>query len=796
MTPPILSSTPVVVLLIIVLYIIAGSLSFLIPVDSEYVSPIFLPAGIALASIIIFGKRALWGIWIGSFLLNIFHGIINENFSGNHFFPQLIIGAVIALGTVMGSIAGQFVITRASNGLHPFHNVPTVLILLFLGPITFSTTTSLIGIICLKFSSNIETADIWLAFQTWWLGDLIGIVLITPLILSLFLKDNFGSSKINFIEILLFGLTTLILCYTVFFFQNGLKYLIIPQLFWSVYRFGARTTTAAINIIALFAILTAVHGIGPFLQENVNNSILFLDLFLYVISICSFFLLTILSERERADDTTKISKKKLRKNETILEAIIESPRDVSIYSIGRNYEYLNFNSLHSANMKEMNNIDITLGMTLQTCLENKAELEEAIMVLDKVFLGESITTIKLFKANNTYWELRTSPIVNAEKEIIGATVISTNITGKLKIEEALRQSEEKYREIFTNIQDVLFQIDLNGVFINVSPSVKEFTGYAPEELIGQHSRFLSPNDENDDLVYYMINQKKDLVNHENIIKTKSGLLKPISLNAKLIYDKNGNPNHVDAIAQDITERKENEQKIEEQNQKLQIQNKELEQFVYITSHDLHEPLLTLKYFTEILQQNNSIRDNDEEQQYLNFIFESSDRMQKLVKGLLDYSRIGKQVEITKEDCNEIVENAISALSQSIKTAEAIIQVDKLPIINGYCVELIELFKHLISNSIVFRKKDVPIKINISATRLNKNWLFAVEDNGIGIEEHNLEKVFIIFKRLNNREEYPGIGISLAICKKIVSLHGGNIWVESSFGHGTTIYFTIPETTIN
>ena len=441
----------------------------------------------------------------------------------------------------------------------------------------------------------------------------------------------------------------------------------------------------------------------------------------------------------------------------------------------------------------MNNIDISLGMTLHESMINIRELNDAIAVLDRVFLGESITTIRQFDIDGSYWEFKASPIINPESEIIGATVISTNISTKIKMEEALRKSEEKYREIFTNIQDVIFQMDLNAVFLEVSPSVTDFSGYTPEELIGKKSEIIELDKESAEKAIEIIKEKKNLINYEKIIKTKSGELKPISLNAKLIFDKQGNPNHIDAIAHDITERKKSELKIALQNQKLQIQNKELEQFAYITSHDLQEPLVTLKYFSELLLASTTLKKCDEEtQQYLNFILESSDRMQKLVKGLLDYSRVGNQIDISKEDCNVIADAAIHYLSDSIQETDAKITIGNLPTVNGYPAELIDLFKRLISNAVKFRKTDRPPEISITAKEFENHWQFAVEDNGIGIEKHNTEKIFIIFKRLHNREEYPGIGIGLAICKKIIALHGGSIWAESIFGQGTTIYFTIPK----
>ena len=211
----------------------------------------------------------------------------------------------------------------------------------------------------------------------------------------------------------------------------------------------------------------------------------------------------------------------------------------------------------------------------------------------------------------------------------------------------MKKSEEKYRNIFENIQDVIFQTDPNGIFLNISPSIKDITGYTPEELIGKPTNVLQTDEEKPDAVIKLIQEKFILKNFEKLIKTKSGEIICISLNAKMIFDKNGIPHHIDAIAQDITQRKKDEKEIANQNQKLQIQNKELEQFAYITSHDLQEPLITLKCFSELIKADFPKDANENINQYLDFILESSDRMQKLVKGLLDYSRIGSQIEITR-----------------------------------------------------------------------------------------------------------------------------------------------------
>ncbi|QKJ61615.1 MASE1 domain-containing protein [Flavobacterium sp. M31R6] len=790
--PSLLRSTPIAVLVVATLYILLAKISFLLTIDESTVSPIFLAAGFAFGSTLILGRNALIGIWIGSLYSNTLLSNDLANLDKTLFLNHLPIAFFISIGSVIASISATIIVTRFCEKEHPLSNGKNVLTLLILGPIAYSTITSLIGVASFFLNGSIPVEQFWYTYKTWWLGDAIGIILITPLMLSWFSKDSFNTNNFNFLEITLYGLATILLCFGVFFQYHDLKYLILPLLFWSAYRFGIQITTLFIIIIALFAIITTAQGIGPFNEERINDSILFLDLFLSVTIICSLFLAGIISERKKTEDSIKTSEKRLRENQTLLESTLESPKGVSIYSLGRNFEYLSFNSQHSINMKVMYGIDIALGMKLQDCMINKDELDDSLAVLSKVFLGENITTVRHFEFNDSYWEFRTSPIVNQNDEIIGATVISTNISKKIKAEEALKKSEEKYRNIFENIQDVIFQIDPNGIFWSISPSIKDITGYTPEELIGKPTNVLQTDEEKPDAVIKIIQEKFILKNFEKLVKTKSGELICVSLNAKMIFDKNGIPHHIDAIAQDITQRKKDEKEIANQNQKLQIQNKELEQFAYITSHDLQEPLLTLKYFSELIKADFPKETNENINQYLNFILESSNRMQRLVKGLLDYSRIGSQIELTKVDCNEIVNNTISTLSDTIQKTETQIIVDDLPQVQGSSVELIQLFQNLIENAIKFRKKETPLTINITAKQVEDNWQFAVQDNGIGIEEQNKEKAFIIFKRLNNRDEYPGIGIGLSICKKIVALHRGSIWVESTIGQGTIVYFNLPK----
>jgi len=167
-------------------------------------------------------------------------------------------------------------------------------------------------------------------------------------------------------------------------------------------------------------------------------------------------------------------------------------------------------------------------------------------------------------------------------------------------------------------------------------------------------------------------------------------------------------------------------------------------------------------------------------------------MSNLIKSLLDYSLIGRERKLEKVDCNKLVDAVVMDLSESIKENKAIVTIKDLPVLNANSVELELLFQNLIANAIKFRRKDVTPNITVKAEKNDDKWEFIVSDNGIGIDEKYLEKIFNIFQRLHTRSEFEGTGIGLSHCKKIVSLYGGEIWVESQTNHGSTFHFTIPQ----
>ena len=224
-------------------------------------------------------------------------------------------------------------------------------------------------------------------------------------------------------------------------------------------------------------------------------------------------------------------------------------------------------------------------------------------------------------------------------------------------------------------------------------------------------------------------------------------------------------------------------------------NKVLEQFTYVVSHNLQEPLRTISNYIQVFEEDYLKILDENACKYLNLIDDSTKRMSMLLNSLSDISRLGRNIKLTNVDCKKIINDVIADLDTMIKTSDATIEVTEMPILNGYEIELRQLFQNLITNAIKFQKKDIQPKIIIRSEKINDKWKFSISDNGIGIASVNFDRIFDIFQRLHTDEEYEGNGIGLSNCKKIVQLHHGEIWIESYLGQGSTFHFTIPNLTV-
>ena len=243
------------------------------------------------------------------------------------------------------------------------------------------------------------------------------------------------------------------------------------------------------------------------------------------------------------------------------------------------------------------------------------------------------------------------------------------------------------------------------------------------------------------------------------------------------------------IVSELNRRMRTEAQLVIKNQELERKNNEIEQFAYISAHDLQEPLRSISNFSVLLKEKLQANTDPGTNRYMDKIIAAASRMSNLINDLLEYSRLGKDMERTKINTARLVDEVVHDIGIIIKESGAKITIEKLPVVVGH-QSLKSLFQNLITNSIKFTAKGTRPEIKISSTQNQTEFVFSISDNGIGIDPQYFERIFTIFQRLHTREDYPGTGIGLAQCKKIVELHGGRIWVTSKPDNGSTFYFTI------
>ena len=341
----------------------------------------------------------------------------------------------------------------------------------------------------------------------------------------------------------------------------------------------------------------------------------------------------------------------------------------------------------------------------------------------------------------------------------------------------------------------IFNILENTMFI--SPHLKAMLGYEDSELENSTetiNRLMHPSDLPDTYALLGKHIESDGVIPFEIevrYKHKDGSIVWVICSGNIVErDEQGNPLVMIGCHIDNTELKKAEGIAKYANE-LERKNIEMEQFAYVASHDLQEPLNTIQGFIALLSTKLSGNPDPEVSQYIGYIQQGATRMSGLIRGLLEYSRIGKENVMSKVNCHDILEEVKADLSQLIKGCGATIDVEELPALMGYGMELRIVFQNLISNALKFRSNEPP-RVKISCLKKGEYWNFLLADNGIGIDPAHHEKIFRLYQRLHPRGMYDGNGLGLAQCHKIVTeLHNGQIWVEPNHPKGSVFNFTIP-----
>ncbi len=339
---------------------------------------------------------------------------------------------------------------------------------------------------------------------------------------------------------------------------------------------------------------------------------------------------------------------------------------------------------------------------------------------------------------------------------------------------------------------------------------ERLTGYTADEVMGRELAFLFPEaSRNESLSKIALTLGGEYWESVEIpIRRKDGEVRLALWNSANIYAADG-ATLLATIAQgqDFTERKRAEEALKRLTEELTRSNRELEQFAYVASHDLQEPLRIVASYTQLLARRYRGKLDTDADEFITFAVDGANRMQRLINDLLSYSRVstrGKPFEPTNSETS--LEQALLNLRAAIEESQAVVTHDPLPTVNADATQMVQLFQNLIGNAIKFRKPDEPPRVHVSAewrvpsgekpvtrhtTHVTPEWLFSICDSGIGIDPQYHDRIFVIFQRLHGKSEYPGTGIGLATVARIIHRHGGRIWAEGEVGKGATFYFTLP-----
>ena len=503
----------------------------------------------------------------------------------------------------------------------------------------------------------------------------------------------------------------------------------------------------------------------------------------------------------------KNSESALRESEKKYKELFEAnPDGITIFSINANDNTVSFLDMNENSAKmvgyskeemlKMNPYDFEINLTKEKIENRINELTiRGIATFNSIFRHKNGQDIPV--------EIKVS-LINYFHQPVLLNIIR-DISDRKRAEEKLLESERFLKETQTIARLGTYILDFTSNKWSGSEILNNILGVDPDfdKSLRGWASIIHPDWEKIMTDYFIqgLKSNKTKIDREfKIIRQNDKSERWVHGIGNFTFNDNNQPMTMVGTIRDITDKKQAEEKLKnkmdelvllnEELEKYAYSNRALEQFSFVASHNLQEPLRTVSNYIKIFEEDYSGQIDSNAQKYLQIINDATKRMTILLNSLLEFSRLGRNIRLTETDCYKVITDVIADLQSLIISSNAIIEITEMPVLNLYETEIRQLFQNLITNAIKFRMKDIQPIIRISSEKSDEKWKFSVSDNGIGIEPAYFNRIFDIFQRLHTEDEYEGSGIGLSYCKKIVQLHQGEIWVESTIGQGATFHFTI------
>ena len=828
------ASTPVVILLVALAYAVVAKVSFLLTIPPGNISPIFPAAGIALAAGIMIGRNALPGVWLGSFIAN-FISFIDGTVSPAPGLPKgILIALFIGFGAMCGAAAGMKLVRYFCANGHPLQSGRNVIILVVIGGVGCCMISPTFGVLSMLpgLSESVSPAQFGKAWLTWWAGDASGVLIAAPLVLAWAYPTPFRWNPRAVFEALALGSVTLLCSYFVFFRSAPFQYGLLPFLLWAAFRFGMRGVSLTAAVMTAMAVFGTGMNLSPFVGRTASESILLLNSFFGVTITSALFLAGLIEERRQVTRELQEMNLALKGSEERLRLLGDNLPDSYVYQCMYGEDGALRFLYCSAGVKKIHGVkpeDVVRDASVlwrHIAPEQAQTLAEAEQVSLQSMTDLTMEAKMVCNDGHEHWlRLCSRPRQGPDNRVLWDGVV-TDITARKQVEEALRASEKKYRDLVMLANSIILRWSRDGRITFLNEFGQRFFGYSGDEIVGRHViGTIVPENETSgrNLSTLMDEICADPQSFERNINENirhNGERVWIDWTNKVVLDGQGQIREIMSIGSDITRRKQAQEELEHYKNHLEelVEQRTRElaaakdraeaadriksTFLATMSHELRTPLNSVIGFTGILLQQIPGKLNPEQQKQLGMVQNSARHLLSLINDVLDISKIEAgqfSMEMKPFDVRtsaEAVFESVRELARA-KSLDLVSELSSdLGAITGDRRRYEQILLNLLSNAIKFTETGT---VSLSVRPVEGSMVeTTVRDTGIGIQPSEHEAIFQPFHQVENgtNRKHEGTGLGLSISYRLVELMGGKIWMSSRYSEGSTFKFTIPMGEIN